>query len=52
MEDSEKKKRITFTLDPKLIEGLKEVSKQTMIPQSRLVERALEEIIEKYKTGK
>ena len=42
------KKRITFTFDEKLIERLKEVSEQTMIPQSRLVEQAVKEILEKH----
>lgn len=42
------KKRITFTFDEELIEKLKEVSEQTMIPQSRLVEQAVKEVIEKY----
>ena len=42
------KKRITFTFDEKLIEKLKEVSEQTMIPQSRLVEQAVKEILEKH----
>ena len=42
------KKRITFTFDEKIIEKLKEVSEQTMIPQSRLVEQAVKEILEKH----
>lgn len=41
------KKRITFTLEENLIELLKDVSEKTMIPQSRLVEQAIKEIIEK-----
>lgn len=52
MKEEDKKKRITFTLDPSLIEKLKAVSKKTLIPQSRLVERALEEIVEKYNKEK
>jgi predicted transcriptional regulator len=42
------KKRVTFTLDEELIEQLKTVSEQTMIPQARLVEQAIKEIVEKY----
>ena len=42
------KKRVTFTFDEELIEKLKEVSERTMIPQSRLVEQAVKEVIEKY----
>lgn len=48
MKEEDKKKRITFTLDPLLIERLKKVSKETLIPQSRLVERALEKIVADY----
>lgn len=49
MNDKKNKKRITFTLDEENIELLKAISKKTMIPQSRLVERALEEIFKEYK---
>ncbi|MCM3030375.1 MULTISPECIES: ribbon-helix-helix domain-containing protein [unclassified Niallia] len=42
------KKRITFTLDEELIEQLKKISEETMIPQARLVEQAIKEVIEKY----
>lgn len=41
------KKRITFTLDENLIDELKAISEKTMIPQARLVEQALKEIIKK-----
>lgn len=43
------KKRITFTFDEELIEYLKEVSEQTMIPQSRLAEQAIKEYLDKIK---
>lgn len=43
------KKRVTFTLSEELIEQLKEVSDKTMIPQARLVEKALQNIIEENK---
>lgn len=43
------KKRITFTLDEETIENLKSVSEKTMIPQARLVEQAIKEIINKHK---
>lgn len=49
MEEKENKQRVTFTLSPDLIAKLRAVSKQTMIPQARLVERALEKVIEEYK---
>ena len=37
------KKRVTFALEPELIERLKKKKKKTMIPQSKLVEKAIEE---------
>jgi predicted transcriptional regulator len=42
------KKRITFTFDEETIDKLKEISEKTMIPQARLVEQAIKEIIERY----
>lgn len=39
------KKRITFALEEDLIAELKTISKETMIPQSRLVEKAIEDLI-------
>lgn len=44
------KKRVTFTLDEKTINDLKEVSEKTMIPQSRLVEQAIKEVIQKHQS--
>lgn len=37
------KKKITFTFEPELIEKLQKVSKETMIPQAKIVEKAVEE---------
>lgn len=42
------KKRVTFTLDEETIIKLKETSEKTMIPQARLVERAIKEVIKMY----
>ena len=42
------KKRMTFTLDEELLAKLKEISKKTMVPQSRLVEKAIKNIIKEY----
>mgnify|MGYP005756814951 CR=1 FL=1 len=42
------KKRVTFTLDQELIDKLKKVSEETMIPQSKLVEKSLKKVIEEY----
>lgn len=39
------KKRITFTLEEELIQKLKAVSNDTLIPQSRIVEMAIREKI-------
>lgn len=41
------KKRITFTFDEKTIEDLKKLSEQTRIPQARLVEDAVIELVRK-----
>lgn len=41
-------KRVTFTLDERLIERLRKVSKETMVPQSKLVEKSLTEVLNKY----
>lgn len=43
------KKRITFTLEETLIEKLREVSKESMIPQARIIEDMLEKNLEKYR---
>jgi len=42
------KKRMTFTLDEELLKELKKLSDRTMIPQSRLVEKAIKNIIKEY----
>lgn len=41
------KKRMTFTLDEKLLDQLRRTSEKTLIPQARIVEVA---IIEKLKS--
>lgn len=42
------KKRITFTLDEETINQLKKVSEETLIPQARLVEQAIKDVLKKY----
>ncbi|AQY71824.1 hypothetical protein BWL06_12505 [Lactiplantibacillus plantarum] len=42
------KKRMTFTLDEELLKELKKLSDRTMVPQSRLVEKAIKNIIKEY----
>ena len=37
----------TYTLDEKVIERIQDASKETMIPQSRLVEQAVIEYLDK-----
>ena len=49
--DDKMKKRITFTIEEELLTQLKEISEQTMIPQARLVEQAIKEIIKTYKAN-
>ena len=40
-------KRVTFSLDEDLVRRLKEFSQETMIPQSKIVEKGIENIISK-----
>ena len=40
-------KRVTFSLDEDLVRRLKEFSQETMIPQSKIVEKGIENIINK-----
>lgn len=42
------KKRVTFTLDEEMIEKLKSISEKTMIPQAKLIEKALKEVLKEY----
>lgn len=42
------KKRITFNLSIETIDSLKRISKETMIPQTRLVEKALNALIDNF----
>lgn len=44
------KKRITFTLDEKIIKELKETSERTMIPQARIVEQAIIDFLKKLES--
>lgn len=38
----------TFNIDPKLFEGLQSLSEDTRIPQSKLMDEALEDLLRKY----
>lgn len=44
------KKPVTYTIDNEVITRLKELSKKTMAPQSRLVEAAILEYLDKHNT--
>lgn len=44
------KKAVTYSLEDELIERLREASKRTMIPQSRIVEQAIIEYLDKMET--
>lgn len=46
------KKPVTFTIEESTIELLREVSKDSMIPQARIVEQAILEYIERMKSSK
>jgi metal-responsive CopG/Arc/MetJ family transcriptional regulator len=46
------KKRVTFTLEEELVEQLKKVSETTMIPQAKLVEKAIKEVVKEYDQNK
>jgi metal-responsive CopG/Arc/MetJ family transcriptional regulator len=46
--DKAMKKRVTFTLDEELIEKLKTVSEKTMIPQAKLIEKALKNVLKEH----
>jgi len=43
------RQKISFTLDPENVKRLKELSDKTRIPQSRLVDEAIELLSKKYK---
>lgn len=45
------KKKVTFTLEDELIEQLKACSEKTMIPQSRIVESAIKEKLERLESA-
>lgn len=46
------KKRVTYTLDEELIERLREYSDATMIPQAKIVNKALIEYLNKKESTK
>jgi predicted transcriptional regulator len=44
--------KLTLSLEQKLIDKLKELAKQTRIPQSRLMDEAIADLLEKHKKGR
>ena len=47
--DLKNRTRKMFSIDKKLVELLEALSKTTRIPQSRLVDEAIEDLLEKYR---
>ena len=45
------RKQATFTLDEELINKLRQLSKETYIPQAQIVELGIKEILKKYDKG-
>ncbi len=43
------RKRITFTLPEELIDDLRRFSEESMIPQAKLVEKAIQDLLNSYK---
>lgn len=50
MSDLKTRTRIGNTLDTNLLEKLKELSNITRIPMSRLLDEAVEDLVQKHKT--
>jgi hypothetical protein len=48
LSDLTTRKRYTNTIDIKLLESLKELSQQTRIPESRLLDEAIHDLLKKY----
>jgi len=46
--DLKNRKRYTNSIDIKLLEMLKELSQATRIPESRLLDEAIEDLLKKY----
>lgn len=44
------KKRVTYTLDDKLIKRLQEYSEKTMIPQAKVVNEAITQYLDKMES--
>jgi hypothetical protein len=42
------KKRVSYALDPNIVDRLKKVSDKTMIAQAKIIEKALDEALKKY----
>ncbi len=48
MNDYKNRERITFSIKKELIAQIKQLSKQSRIPQSRLVDEAIELLLRKH----
>ena len=51
MNDLKNRTRITFSVKKELIDKIKLLSDKTRIPQSRLIDEALEDLFKKYGGG-
>ena len=51
MNDLKNRERITFSVKKELIDKIKKLSESTRIPQSRLVDEAIEDLLRKYGVG-
>ena len=50
--DLKNRQRYTASFDIELLDGLKKLSKKTMIPLSKLLDRAIELLLNEYKEKK
>jgi predicted DNA-binding protein len=52
MSDAQNREQYATSIDKKLKDGLKDLSNKTRIPQSKLLDEAIEDLLNKYKTEK
>jgi metal-responsive CopG/Arc/MetJ family transcriptional regulator len=49
MSELKNRARKMFSIDKQLVEKLEQLSKSTRIPQSRLIDEAIEDLVSKYR---
>jgi metal-responsive CopG/Arc/MetJ family transcriptional regulator len=52
MNDLKNRERITFSIKKELVDKIKELSESTRIPQSRLIDEAIELLLRKHQGEK